>query len=256
MPGPTGAPYPRAMPDADLDTAAPSPLSYRLEGAVAVVTLDDGKANAMGPGTLAALTEALARAEDEATALVVAGGARAFSAGYDLAVMTESVESMRGLVATGARFLMKLYGSPLPTVAACTGHALAGGALTLLAIDERIGPADAPAKIGLNEVAIGMPLPIFAVELARDRLSPRHLTAATLGAVYGPDEAVAAGYLDRLVPRDEVVAAAVEVATARATLRRGAVGRTKAALRQRTIDHVLATLDDDIAALTGPDDPR
>jgi enoyl-CoA hydratase len=228
-------------------------LSYRLDGPVAVVTLDDGKANAMGHPVLDGLTEALARAEDEATAFVLVGGARAFSAGYDLSVMTESTEAMQGLVAAGARFLMRLYGSPLPTVAACTGHALAGGALTLLATDERIGPSDAPAKLGLNEVAIGMPLPIFAVELARDRLAPAQLTAAVLGRVYDPEGAVAAGYLDRLVPREEVVAAAVAAATERATLRRGAVGRTKSALRGRLIEHVLATLDDDIAALTGPE---
>jgi len=233
------------------DTTAP--LSYRLDGPVAVVTLDDGKANAMGHATLAGLTEALERAEGEATALVLVGGARAFSAGYDLAVMTESTTSMQGLVGAGARFLMRLYGSPLPTVAACTGHALAGGALTLLAVDERIGPSDTPAKLGLNEVAIGMPLPIFALEMARDRLSPAHLTAATLGRVYDPEGALAAGYLDRLVPRDEVVDAAIATATERAALRRGAVGRTKTALRGRTIEHVLATLDDDIAALTGPE---
>ncbi|HEU5151438.1 MAG TPA: crotonase/enoyl-CoA hydratase family protein [Iamia sp.] len=228
-------------------------LTYRLDGSVAVVTLDDGKANAMGHAVLDGLTEALGRAEEEATALVLAGGARAFSAGYDLAVMTESTEAMRGLVTAGARFLMRLYGSPLPTIAACTGHALAGGALTLLACDERIGPDGAPAKIGLNEVAIGMPLPVFAVELARDRLAPAHLTAAVLGQVYDPAGTVAAGYLDRVVPAGEVVDAAVAAATERAALRRGAVGRTKAALRSRTIDHVLATLDADIAALTGPE---
>jgi enoyl-CoA hydratase len=227
-------------------------LSYRLDGGVAVVTFDDGKANAMGHAVIEGLGEALDRAEQEATALVLVGGARAFSAGYDLAVMTESTASMQGLVAAGARFLMRLYGSPLPTVAACTGHALAGGALTLLATDERIGPSDAPAKLGLNEVAIGMPLPIFAVELARDRLAPAHLTAATLGRVYDPEGAVAAGYLDRLVPRDEVVDAALATAAELAVLRRGAVGRTKTALRGRIVEHVLATLDDDVAALTGP----
>ena len=230
-----------------------APLTYRLDGPVAVVTLDDGKANAMGHAVLDGLTEALARAEAEATALVLAGGAKAFSAGYDLAVMTESTPAMQGLVGAGARFLMRLYGSPLPTVAACTGHALAGGALTLLACDERIGPSDVPAKLGLNEVAIGMPLPVFAVELARDRLATAHLTTAALGRVYDPEGAVAAGYLDRLVPRDEVVATAVATATERAGLRRGAVGRTKTALRGHLIDHVLATLDDDIAALTGPE---
>lgn len=232
------------------DTTAPTHFS--LDGDVAVLTLDDGKANAMGHATLDAFHQALDRAEAEASALVVAGGAKAFSAGYDLAVMTESTESMQGLVAAGGRLLMRLYGSPVPTVAACTGHALAGGALTLLACDDRIGPADAPAKIGLNEVAIGMPLPIFAVELARQRLSPRHLTAAVLGTVYGPEDAVAAGYLDRLVPRAEVVREAKELAVQRAALRRGAVGRTKEALRGAVVATVLASLDDDITALSGP----
>ena len=231
----------------------PAPTRFEIDGDVAVLTLDDGKANAIGHATLDALHDAVERAEADASALVVAGGARAFSAGYDLAVMTESTEAMRGLVAAGARLLMRLYGASLPTIAACTGHALAGGALTLLACDERIGPEGAPAKIGLNEVAIGMPLPVFAVELARDRLSPRHLTAAVTGRVYDPAGAVEAGYLDRVVPPGQVVEAAMATARERAALRRGAVARTKSALRARTIDEVLATLDDDIAALTGPD---
>lgn len=231
----------------------PSPTRFEIDGDVAVVTLDDGKANAIGHATLDALHDAVERAEADASALVVAGGARAFSAGYDLAVMTESPEAMRGLAAAGARLLMRLYGASLPTVAACTGHALAAGALTLLACDERIGPDGAPAKIGLNEVAIGMSLPVFAVELARDRLSPRHLTAAVTGQVYDPAGAVEVGYLDRVVPPDQVVEVAMATARERAGLRRGAVARTKSALRGRTIDAVLATLDDDIAAVTGPD---
>ncbi len=230
----------------------PSPTRFELDGDVAILTLDDGKANAIGHRTLEALHDALDRAEADATALIVAGGPKAFSAGYDLAVMTESTEAMQGLVSAGARLLMRLYGTTLPTVAACTGHALAGGALTLLACDDRIGPEDAPAKLGLNEVAIGMGLPIFAVELARERLSPRHLTAAVLGEVYAPAEAVAAGYLDRLVPKAQVVDVAVATAHERAALRRGAVGRTKTILRERTIGHVLETLDADIASLSGP----
>lgn len=230
-----------------------STVRYDLRGGVAVVTVDDGKANAMGHPVIDALDAALTRAEGEATALAIVGGPKAFSAGYDLAVMTESTESMRGLVSAGARFLMRLYGTALPTVAACTGHALAGGALTLLALDHRIGPDGGRAKIGLNEVAIGMPLPIFAVELARDRLSPRHVTDAVLGKVYDPEGAAEAGFLDRLVPPDDVVDAALVVAAEVAALRRGAVGRTKQALRGRTIAHVEATLADDIAGLTGPE---
>ena len=103
-----------------------------------------------------------------------------FSAGFDLDEMTASVEGMRALVVRGARFWLRIYGLGMPTVAACTGHALAGGAITLLSCDLRIG-ADVPAKIGLNEVAIGLTLPKFATELARDRLTKASFTAATMG---------------------------------------------------------------------------
>jgi enoyl-CoA hydratase len=228
-------------------------VRYQLDGSCAVVTLDDGKLNTIGHGTLAALTDALRRAESEATALVLVGGGRAFSAGFDLAVMTEGVESMQGLVRAGADFMLELYGSPLPTVAACTGHALAGGVLVLMCCDDRIGASDRPAKIGLNEVAIGMGLPIFAVELARDRLSPRHLTPAVLGRVYDPAGALEAGYLDQLVAGDDVVATAVALGHERSELRRGAVARTKQLLRERTIAHIRETIDADIASLSGPD---
>ena len=119
-----------------------------------------------------------------------------------------------------------------------------------LASDTRIG-ADGPFKLGLNEVAIGMGLPIFAVELARDRLSPRHFTAATVqGQVFDP-----AGAVDRLVPADELEAAARDEAGRLAQLRRGAVGHTKARARQATVDHIRATLAEDMAA-TGMPEPR
>ena len=82
---------------------------------------------------------------------------------------------------------------------ACTGHALAGGALVVLTGDYRIG-ASGEFKIGLNEVTIGMPVPVLAMELARDRLATSELVRATLLAqIYNPEGAVRAGYLDAVV---------------------------------------------------------
>jgi enoyl-CoA hydratase len=230
-------------------------LTYRLDDGVAVVTLDDGKANAISHTTLGELGDALDRAEKEARSVVIAGRHGRFSAGFDLATMTESAESMRGLVIEGARTLMRIYGYPLPTVAACTGHALAAGALVLLSCDQRIG-ADGSAKIGLNEVAIGMALPIFAVELARERLQPSELTAATMGArVYDPAGAAAAGYLDEVVPDFEVIAAAITHARALGELRTGAYARTKSVVRAAMIEQILDTLEADMADLAPPERP-
>jgi enoyl-CoA hydratase len=230
-------------------------LTYELDGEVAVLRLDDGKANAISPDIVTALDDALTRAEDEAGALLLLGREGKFSAGFDLSVMTSGVDAMQGLVKSGAEFLVRLYSTPLPTVAAANGHALAMGALLLLASDTRMG-ADGPFKLGLNEVAIGMGLPIFAVELARDRLAPTAFTAATIqGTVYDPAGAVTAGYLDRLVPVEELEATAREEAGRLAGMRRGAVSHTKVRARQATIDRILSTLDEDMAA-TGMPDPR
>ena len=63
-----------------------------------------------------------------------------------------------------------------PVVAAVTGHALALGAICLFTTDLRIGTSKPKAKIGMNEVHIGMPLPRFAIEFGRARLSNRHFT--------------------------------------------------------------------------------
>ncbi len=236
-----------------VDDATDSPR-YELDGGVACITLDDGKANALSPELLRALHQALDRAESEARAVVLAGRPGRFSAGFDLATMTSGLEPMRQLVGDGARFLMRLYGLQLPTVAACTGHALAAGALTLLACDTRIG-AEGDFKIGLNEVAIGMPLPDFAVRLAHDRLTPTAFTACTVQAhISDPAGAVAVGFLDRTAAADDLLAAATDVAARLGELRTGAYGRTKATARSATIEHVLATVDADLASVEGPAD--
>jgi enoyl-CoA hydratase len=227
-------------------------LHYALEGSVAVVRMDDGKANALSDVMIAALSDALARAEGEATALVLAGRAERFCAGFDLKVMMSGPDNARALLERGSDILMKLYGSPLPIVAACTGHALAGGALVLCTADVRIG-ADGPYKIGLNEVSIGMPVPVLAMELARDRITTTELPRATLFAeVYDPAGAARAGFLDRVVPAADVLAAAKTEAQRLGSLSRRAYAATKDRLRGRTIQLIRDSLASDMEKLLSP----
>jgi enoyl-CoA hydratase len=229
-----------------------SPVTYERNGDVAVLRLDDGKANAVSHRLIDDLTAALDEAEADARAVVLLGRPGRFSAGFDLSVMTEGPDAARGLVTAGAELLLRLYTSPLPTVVACTGHALAMGVLVVATGDSRIGAAG-EFKIGLNEVAIGMALPIFAIELARDRLSKRAFTAATIQArIYDPQAAVDAGWLDRVVPADELEGAALDEAARLAELRGGAYRRTKELARQATVAHIRETLAADMAAVSGP----
>jgi enoyl-CoA hydratase len=75
----------------------------------------------------------------------------------------------------------------------------------------------------LIETQIGMVLPRWAVELARERLSVRHFQQATVGArVYDPDSAVDAGFLDAVVPAESLADAALAEARRWAELPRGA----------------------------------
>ena len=223
------------------------PVHFSLTGSVARLHFDDGKANAVSPTALAALNAALDRAEKAAGAVVLLGRAGRFCAGFDLNTMQEGPEAARRLVAGGAALLARMAGSPLPIVVGCGGHALAMGALLLLGADVRIG-AEGDFKLGLNEVAIRMTLPGFAVELANERLSKRHLLrATTLAELYAPAAACDAGYLDRVVPAEKLEAEAMAEAARLAELPRHAFAETKRALRGAMVERIRAGLEEDLA---------
>lgn len=218
-----------------------------MEGETALITLDDGKANAISFAVLDELSRMLTAARDEAKALVIIGRPQRFSGGFDLAVMRgDNIGEMVRLVRQGAGFLVDLYTHPQPVVIACTGHAVALGSLMVMVGDRRLATAG-DFKIGLNEVAIGMELPDFAIQLANDRLSKRHLSDATLRArLYSPTEAVDAGYVDEVVDGEVLLARALEEAASMGALPGRAFAQTKKALRSATATRIMAKLDEDM----------
>lgn len=219
------------------------PATISIENDIALIRMDDGKANAINFEMLAALNVALDKAEKEAKAIVLAGREGRFSGGFDLkAFASLGMDGVYKLLDGGAELLLRLYGGPLPVVAACTGHAIAMGTFILHACDTRIGAAG-DFKIGANEAVTGMNLPIFAMELSRDRLSPRHLTRATIqGFIYDPAGAVEAGYLDMTVALDQVEATARATAAQLAMLPSGAYEWNKTAVRKATLDRIRASI--------------
>jgi enoyl-CoA hydratase len=222
-------------------------VSKVADGTVALIEMDDGKANALSHAMIDAIADALAEAErDESTvAAVLVGREGRFSAGFDLSVIQSGdANAILELVASGGQLVRTIYGCGVPVVAACTGHALAAGALMLLGSDVRVG-ADGPFKIGLNEVAIGLTLPDWAHTIAFERLSKRHIQRAIANArVTGPADAVDVGFLDRVVAPDQVVDAAIEEAASMSQLDPGAYRRTMAGFRLPTLEQ----MDADIAA--------
>ena len=217
------------------------------ENGVAVITFNDGKANALSPESLSALDEALTQVEDEAKAIVLVGRPERFSAGFDLKRMMAGPDSANALLTQGVAFFGRLFTHKKPIVMACTGHAIAGGVLLLLCADHRVG-VEGDYKLGLNETAIGMPLPVFALELAKARLSHRSLEEATLMArIYNPAEAVAVGYLDETTQAEALVDTAIERAAQLAELAPHAYATTKLKLRQPCMDFINKTLASDLA---------
>ncbi|CAB4531387.1 unannotated protein [freshwater metagenome] len=223
-------------------------VTYLLNEQIAIITVDDGKANALSHETLGGIESALDRAEtDSALAVVIAGRVGKFSAGFDLGVMTSGPEQARELLGRGAELGIRILEFSRPVVLGVTGHALAMGGILLCCADVRIG-AQGPFKLGLNEVRIGMPVPAFAAEICRDRLSPRFFTRAIqLAHVHSPDEALQAGFLDEVVAPEEVVARATEVAAdLGATLHAGPFRMTRTTLRGALAQQLRENLAQDL----------
>jgi len=201
-------------------------VQYEVRDRIAHVTIANGKANALSFDVLGGLDDALSRAEDageaEVGALLITGAPGMFSGGFDLKVMRSDPESAGRLVTDGGELFVRMYGSPVPIVVACSGHAIAAGALLLLGADARIG-ARGEFRIGLIETQLGMVLPRWAVEFAQERLSKRHVQDATVGArIYDPDGAADAGFLDSVAPPESLAEAALVEARRWADLPRDA----------------------------------
>ena len=165
----------------------------------------------------------------------------------------DDMSAIIGLVADGGALVHRLYDSSIPVVAACTGHALAAGALVLLGCDVRVG-ADVDAKVGLNEVAIKMVLPDWAFTIAEDRLSKRHVQRALATArITTPRDAIDVGYIDEVVPADDVLERAVAVAAELAsTLDPSAYQRTIRKMRGLVLDRMEQQIAADRTAGTSP----
>ena len=217
---------------------------YELADGIATITMDDGKVNALSPAMLTELAGRFDQAQTDEAVVVLTGRERTFSAGFDLRCEAGRWPEM--LVA-GASLAERMLSFPRPVVAACTGNAIAMGGFLLLSADHRIGTTG-DFRVGLNEVAIGLTMPWFGIEIARHRLTrPYFDRCAVTGAILAPEEARAAGFLDRLVAPHELHAAALSTAAELA----GVDPVAHAATKLRVREQVLVGVRDGIDRITG-----
>lgn len=208
-------------------------VSYALQERIAVVAMDDGKVNAFSIAMLRELHAALDRAEGDGAVVLLQGREGYFSAGFDLKVFASGEgERILEMLQLGATLAERIMGFPTPVLLASAGHTVAAGAFLALAADVRIG-TEGDFRVGLNEVQIGLTVPRFVIELARQRLHPGHFARAVVNAaIYTPQAAVEVGYFDWVVPAGELQAAALAEAERLAALDRTAHTATKLRARE------------------------
>ena len=221
-------------------------LTLTVQDDIGILHFDDGHANVLNRKILNSFQDAVAfsDADPGIRALVLAGRSGFFSAGLDRDQVFGP--DALPLVTDLARLARMLFALDKPVVAACQGHAIAAGAVLLLVSDVRVGAA-VPCRIGLNEAAIGLPLPCWITDLARSRLATRDFQRATAAAqMFDPAGAVSAGFLDHLADGD-VVDHAVKQAAQLTRLDNAIYTETI----QRTRADVLAAMDRFIADPAG-----
>jgi enoyl-CoA hydratase len=223
-------------------------VRYESDGSVAVIALDDGKANVMSVAMLEQINAALDRAQAEGAVVVLTGRPGMFSGGFDLAVFKQDSAAQFAMLKAGAEIVERLLSFPAPVVGACSGHTIAMGVFLLLACDVRVGVAEVQTKICMNEVQIGLTVPRFAIEVSRQRLTPSHFNRAAITAeLYNPQQALEAGFLDYIVPGAVLMSVARDKAAVLSKLDRKAHVATKLRARAPAINAMRSAVDADIA---------
>jgi enoyl-CoA hydratase len=223
-------------------------LAIERRDEVTVVRLEHGPVNALDRELVLALTAAVRQC---AGAVVLTGAGGCFSAGVDLRRIVEGDEAYTvAFLAALSDMFLAVFDHPAPTVAAVNGHAIAGGCVLALACDLRLMAA---GRIGLTELAVGVPFPAAAREIARYALGPAVSRAVLTADTFQPGEAVRAGLVDDVVSQDDLLDRAVALATRLAGHDAGAYAYEKRHLRRPARDAVAAVGDGDVVqAWTSP----
>ena len=177
-------------------------LVFEQRDGVRVARMQFGSANAMNPRFFDELTAGLSTEDRQPT--VLTGEGKVFSAGLDLVTLHAMDRGeLENFVTTFSAAMIQVLTTPYPLVAAVNGHAVAGGCILALACDYRVG-VEGEFKIGMNELAHGLPLPAVASEIPRGSLTPQtYRTVVMSGVLMAPDTAQQVGILDMLTPDAE-----------------------------------------------------
>ncbi|MDD5475363.1 MAG: enoyl-CoA hydratase-related protein [Syntrophales bacterium] len=221
-------------------------MNYTCEDRIVRITFDDGKMNVMNWDFFSELNECLDQTlADGAGALIFTGRPGVFSAGLDLKLMvTLDLPEQLRFQKTFAETMLRVYRFPVPTISACRGHAIAGGAILSYACD-RFMAADGPFMIQINEVVNKLLIPSWIQTICKSSIPPQFWKEALLHSrAYSPREAFNRGIIDDLVDEEsKVMEAATTVALDLLKLDGRAYGLTKSIMRVEDSVRAMETFD-------------
>ena len=178
-------------------------ITTTIKDGVALIALDDGKANALGAAMWAGLNTALDQAEAENAIVIITGREGMMSGGFDLKEMGSGPEDALELTSKGSKFARRIMAHPRPVIMAAPGHTIAMGAFLALACDYSM-IKEGDYKVGLNETLIGMTMHNFGIEMGRYHLANNYFNRCVInGEIFSPKGAMHAGFFDRVVPAEQ-----------------------------------------------------
>ena len=180
-----------------------SSVTTTIKDGVAVIAMDDGKANALGTAMWGELNAALDEAEAADAIVILTGREGMMSGGYDLKEMKSGPENSLKLISLGSKFARRLMSHPRPVIMAAPGHTIAMGAFLALACDYSM-IMEGDFKVGLNETLIGMTMHNFGIEMGRYHLPKSYFNRCVInGEIFSPKGAMHASFFDRVVPAEQ-----------------------------------------------------
>ena len=178
---------------------------------VAILRLSNGVTNAISPELVDDLANALYQAKKEFKGLILAGGTKFLSIGFDLpALLQLDRPAMADFYFKFNQTVLDLYTVPVPTACAIAGHAIAGGTILALTTDFRLA-SSGRKLMGLNEVKIGVPVPFLADLMLRQIVGDRQATELNYrGEFLEAEQAHKIGLLDGVCFAQELDQKAIE----------------------------------------------
>lgn len=184
-------------------------IEVSTEGQVRVLTLNRGVTNAINMELVAEFREFLKEIKEnpEISSLVItSANEKFFSMGFDVPeLFPQDPQTFKKFFASYNHLCLELYTLPKPTIAALTGHTIAGGFILASCCDYRF-LSQGKKFCALNEINLGVPVPFLSDCILRQRVGDRLATEMMVsGRMIPAEEAFQMGIIDALFPPDQVL---------------------------------------------------